>query len=139
MAPRNELIGWVVDARVGVEGVRVAGVGHSKIPVLVGHRRERVKHCDVCLNSDDTNSTLSNTVSEFVSLGCAFKSIPERGRDYEESLRAIVAFGVDANETVYVLGLQMEGKENGEFVNKFQSGSIFSIQRVYSPCGEVGE
>ena len=123
--------------------MRVAGVGHSKIPVLVGHRMERVKHCDVCLNSDDTNSTLSNTVSEFVSLGCAFKSIPERGRDYEESLRAIVAFGVDANETVYVLVLilpgRMEGKENGEFVDKFRSGSIFSIQRVYSPCSEVGE
>ena len=123
--------------------MRLTGVGHSKIPVLVGHRREKVKHCDVCLNSDDTNSTLSNAVSEFVSLGCAFKSIPERGRDYEESLRAIVAFGVDANETVYVLVLilpgRMEGKENGEFVDKFRSGSIFSIQRVYSPCGEVGE
>ena len=57
--------------------MRVTGVSHCEIPVLVRDRGERVKHRDVSLDSDDTNSTLSNTVSVFVPLGGAFKSIPE--------------------------------------------------------------
>ena len=76
----------------------------------------------------------------FVTLGCAFKSIAKRSRDCEESLRAVVPFGVDVDYTVDVLILilpgRLEGKANLEFVDKFRSGSIFS---VCSPCGEVGE
>ena len=123
--------------------MRVASVGHSEIPVLGGFKRERVKHRDVSLDSDDTNSTLSNTVGVFVALGCAFKSIAEISRNFEENLRAVVPFGVDSDETVdvfiLILRRRVEGKENGEFVGKFRSGWIFGIQRVYSPCGEVGE
>ena len=53
----------------------------------------------------------------------AFKSRAERSRDCEESLRAEVAFGVDADQTVDVFILilpgRVEGEEKREFVDMF--------------------
>ena len=64
----------------GELGLKEYVVGHSEIPVLGGYRSEKVKHRNVSFDGDDINSTLSNTVGVFVSLGCEFKSIVERVR-----------------------------------------------------------
>ena len=43
------------------------------------------------------------------------------------------------NIVVVILPGRVEGKENGDFHDKFRSGSIFSIDRVDAPCGEICE
>jgi hypothetical protein len=43
------------------------------------------------------------------------------------------------NIVVLILPGRVEGKENRDFGDKFRCGSIFSIYRVDTPCGEICE
>jgi hypothetical protein len=61
----------------------------------------------------------------------------------EEGVGAVVALSIEADEAVDIVVLVLpgwvEGKENRNFGDKLRSGSIFSIDRVDTPCGEICE
>jgi hypothetical protein len=137
------VVGRIIDARVGVERVSVASISHCKIPILRGNGGEGVEHGYVGLDCDDANSAFSDTVCMLVSLRCTLESISKGRCDLKEGFRAVVALRIESDEAVDIVVLilpgRVEGKENRDFGDKFRSGSIFSIDRVDTPCGEICE
>jgi hypothetical protein len=61
----------------------------------------------------------------------------------KEGFRAVVALRIESDEAVNIVVVilpgRVEAKENRDFGDKFRSGSIFSIDRVDMPCGEICE
>lgn len=87
MSPRNEMVGGSAKSGERVERVRVARVGHCKIPVasLFGY---------VCLGCNDANCTFRNSVSLLVSRMCPLKAVADGGRELEESIGTIATLSI---------------------------------------------
>jgi hypothetical protein len=102
---------------------------------------EGVEHGYVGLDCDDANSAFGDTVCLLVSLRGTLEPISKGLCDLKEGFRAIVALRIESDEAVNIVVLilpgRVEGKENRDFGDKFRSGSVFSIDRVDTPCGEI--
>lgn len=143
MPTSDVVVRRVINARVGVERVSVTSISHGKIPILPGNGGEGVEHGYVGLDCDDANSAFSDTVCVLIALRGTFEPIAKGRCDLKEGFRAVVALRIESDEAVNIVVLvlpgRVEGKENGDFGDKFRSGSIFSIDRVDTPCGEICE
>lgn len=97
---RNEVIRGSVEARVRVERVGCAGVGHSEVPEELRYWWCGGEHGDISFDTNDTDRTLCDTVGMLVTWRGALALVAESEQRFEKLVGAVVAFGVNADEAV---------------------------------------